>query len=62
MNRAVIIYIHIYQFINCVKRQLDDIRAMGVNVSMDDFGKGYSNLSFIRGLRLSAIKIDKNIC
>ncbi|MFT4732631.1 MAG: diguanylate cyclase (GGDEF)-like protein [Gammaproteobacteria bacterium] len=42
-----------------VKRQLDDIRAMGVNVSMDDFGKGYSNLSFIRDLHLSAIKIDK---
>lgn len=42
-----------------VKRQLDEIRAMGVNVSMDDFGKGYSNLSFIRDLHLNAIKIDK---
>lgn len=42
-----------------VKRQLDEIRAMGVNVSMDDFGKGYSNLSFIRDLDLSALKIDK---
>jgi sensor c-di-GMP phosphodiesterase-like protein len=42
-----------------VKRQLDDIRAMGLNVSMDDFGAGYSKLSFIRDLHLSAIKIDK---
>jgi diguanylate cyclase (GGDEF)-like protein len=42
-----------------VKRQLDEIRLMGVNVSMDDFGKGYSNLSFLRDLHLSAIKIDK---
>ena len=42
-----------------VKRQLDEIQAMGVKVSMDDFGKGYSNLSFIRDLQLSAIKIDK---
>lgn len=42
-----------------VKRQLDEIRAMGVKISMDDFGKGYSNLSFIRDLHLSAIKIDK---
>ncbi|WP_412973081.1 putative bifunctional diguanylate cyclase/phosphodiesterase [Glaciecola sp. MF2-115] len=42
-----------------VKRQLDEIRAMGIMVSMDDFGKGYSNLSFIRDLNLCAIKIDK---
>ena len=42
-----------------VKRQLNDLRAMGVQISMDDFGKGYSNLSFIRDLTLNAIKIDK---
>uniref|UniRef100_UPI001446822D putative bifunctional diguanylate cyclase/phosphodiesterase n=1 Tax=Ningiella ruwaisensis TaxID=2364274 RepID=UPI001446822D len=42
-----------------VKRQLDEIKAMGIAISMDDFGKGYSNLSFIRDLELSAIKIDK---
>jgi len=42
-----------------VKRQLDEIRAMGIKLSMDDFGKGYSNLSLIAGLELSGIKIDK---
>ncbi|WP_395342900.1 putative bifunctional diguanylate cyclase/phosphodiesterase [Ningiella sp. W23] len=42
-----------------VKRQLDDMKRMGIAISMDDFGKGYSNLSFIRDLELSAIKIDK---
>ena len=42
-----------------VKRQLSEIGNMGISVSMDDFGKGYSNLSFIRDLDLSAIKIDK---
>jgi diguanylate cyclase (GGDEF)-like protein len=42
-----------------VKRQLDEMRNMGIAISMDDFGKGYSNLSFIRDLDLSAIKIDK---
>lgn len=42
-----------------VKRQLNEIRAMGISISMDDFGKGYSNLSFIRDLNLTAIKIDK---
>lgn len=42
-----------------VKRQLDEIRAMGISLSMDDFGKGYSNLSLIKDLDLNAIKIDK---
>ncbi|MFW8589892.1 putative bifunctional diguanylate cyclase/phosphodiesterase [Glaciecola sp. 2405UD65-10] len=42
-----------------VKRQLADIKNLGIAISMDDFGKGYSNLSFIRDLELSAIKIDK---
>ena len=42
-----------------VKRQLADIKHLGISISMDDFGKGYSNLSFIRDLELSAIKIDK---
>ncbi|MFT4653255.1 MAG: diguanylate cyclase (GGDEF)-like protein [Kangiellaceae bacterium] len=42
-----------------VKRQLSEIGNMGIAISMDDFGKGYSNLSFIRDLDLSAIKIDK---
>lgn len=42
-----------------VKRQLQDIKNLGIALAMDDFGKGYSNLSFIRDLELSAIKIDK---
>ena len=42
-----------------VKRQLDEIKALGISLSMDDFGKGYSNLSFVRDLALDAIKIDK---
>ncbi|MGK0373031.1 MAG: EAL domain-containing protein (putative c-di-GMP-specific phosphodiesterase class I) [Glaciecola sp.] len=42
-----------------VKRQLSEIGNMGISISMDDFGKGYSYLRFIRDLDLSAIKIDK---
>ncbi|MGQ8365768.1 putative bifunctional diguanylate cyclase/phosphodiesterase [Glaciecola sp. 1036] len=42
-----------------VKRQLDEIKSLGISLSMDDFGKGYSNLSFVRDLDLDAIKIDK---
>ncbi|MEM0912752.1 MAG: GGDEF domain-containing phosphodiesterase [Pseudomonadota bacterium] len=42
-----------------VKRQLDEIKTLGISLSMDDFGKGYSNLSFIKDLALDAVKIDK---
>ncbi|VEL96491.1 diguanylate cyclase (GGDEF)-like protein [Alteromonas sp. 76-1] len=42
-----------------VKKQLDELRALGVAISVDDFGKGYSNLAYIRDLDLSALKIDK---
>lgn len=42
-----------------VKRQLQDIKDLGISLAMDDFGKGYSNLSFIRDLELNAVKIDK---
>lgn len=42
-----------------VKKQLDELRAMGIAISVDDFGKGYSNLAYIRDLDLTALKIDK---
>ena len=42
-----------------VKKQLDELRSLGVAVSVDDFGKGYSNLSYIRDLSLNTLKIDK---
>lgn len=42
-----------------VKRQLADIKALGLDIAVDDFGKGYSNLAYIRDIRLDTIKIDK---
>lgn len=42
-----------------VKKQLDQLRDLGVSISVDDFGKGYSNLAYIRDLHLDALKIDK---
>ena len=42
-----------------VKKQLSQLRALGVEISVDDFGKGYSNLAYIRELEINAIKIDK---
>ena len=39
-----------------VLRQLD---AMGVKVSIDDFGAGYTSLAYLRTLPVKALKIDR---
>ncbi len=43
-----------------VKRQLAQLNHLGLSISVDDFGKGYSNLAYIREINLSALKIDKS--
>ncbi|KNY28492.1 putative bifunctional diguanylate cyclase/phosphodiesterase [Pseudobacteroides cellulosolvens] len=40
--------------------QLLKIRGIGVNVSIDDFGKGYSSLSALKGLPVTCLKIDRS--
>jgi EAL domain-containing protein (putative c-di-GMP-specific phosphodiesterase class I) len=42
-----------------VKKQLAQIRSLGVTVAIDDFGKGYSNLAYMRDIEIDTIKIDK---
>ena len=42
-----------------VKRQLSEVRALGMKIGVDDFGKGYSNLAYMRDLAIDTIKIDK---
>ena len=39
---------------------LQHIRALGFRVSMDDFGAGYSSLSFLRRSPFDKIKIDQS--
>ncbi len=41
-------------------RLLNEIRALGMRIAMDDFGMGYSSLSYITRLPLSVIKIDRD--
>lgn len=40
--------------------QLSRLRAMGVKISLDDFGTGFSSLSYFRDLPVDEIKIDKS--
>ena len=38
---------------------LEELRALGVGVHLDDFGMGYSSLNYLHELPLDAIKIDR---
>lgn len=41
-------------------RALHALRALGVHVAMDDFGAGYSSLSYLRRFPFDRIKIDQS--
>jgi len=42
-----------------VIERLNELKAAGFLLSLDDFGKGYSSLSYLRTLPINYIKIDK---
>lgn len=39
---------------------LNELRAMGVKVSIDDFGIGYSSLAYFRDLSVDELKVDRS--
>jgi diguanylate cyclase (GGDEF)-like protein len=43
-----------------VRKQLSQIRSLGATIAIDDFGKGYSNLAYLRDIEIDSIKIDKS--
>jgi len=43
-----------------VVSRMHQLKALGVSFSMDDFGKGYSSLSYLKLLPLDQLKIDKS--
>jgi diguanylate cyclase (GGDEF)-like protein len=41
-----------------IKSRMDDLRLLGVSFSLDDFGTGFSQLSHLTELPITALKID----
>lgn len=41
-------------------RKMRELRALGINFAMDDFGTGYASLIYLKSLPLSQIKIDRS--
>jgi EAL domain-containing protein (putative c-di-GMP-specific phosphodiesterase class I) len=43
-----------------LKAELEKCRAIGLNVSIDDFGSGYSSLSYLHFFPIDTLKIDQS--
>ncbi len=42
-----------------VHSRLTELREKGIGIALDDFGKGYSSLNYLKQLPISTLKIDK---
>ncbi len=42
-----------------MKKTIENIRNLGINIAIDDFGTGYSAFTYLKNLNIDALKIDK---
>lgn len=45
---------------DAVRPKLERLSKRGIKVALDDFGKGYSSLSYLKQLPISILKVDKS--
>lgn len=49
----------VLQDAQAAQRMLETLKALGVHLAIDDFGKGYSSLSYLSHLPVDTLKIDR---
>jgi EAL domain-containing protein (putative c-di-GMP-specific phosphodiesterase class I) len=42
------------------KERLEQLRSLGIKIALDDFGSGYSSLSYLQRFPIDKLKIDKS--
>ena len=43
-----------------IARTLTELKAMGIRISLDDFGTGHSSLSYLKRFPIDTLKIDQS--
>lgn len=45
---------------NYVNDVLEQLKEMGIRIALDDFGKGYSSLNYLKRLTIDTLKVDRD--